>query len=68
MTYERLFRLKFKEGYTTGDLIEKFPKEAAKVREIALLQIPTYVLRKTLSEPDLLEKILTLKKRFLGRG
>lgn len=68
MTYEKLFRLKFKKGYTTSDLIEKFPSQAAKVREIALLQIPTSVLRKTLSEPDILEKILNLKRRFLGRG
>jgi len=68
MTYEKLFRLKFKKGYTTNDLMEKFPSQAAKVREIALLQIPTAVLRKTLSEPDILEKILNLKRRFLGRG
>ena len=68
MTYERLFHLKFKEGYTTNDLVEKFPKEADKVREIALLQIPTSVLKKTLSEPYLLEKILILKRRFLGSG
>ena len=65
MTYKKIFRLKFREGYTTHDLIEKFPKEAAKVREIALLQLPTEVLRKTLSEPILLERILLLKRRFL---
>ena len=67
MTYEKLFDLKFKKGYTTNDLIEKFPKEAEKVREIALLQIPTPLLKKTLCEPDLLERILTLKRRFFGR-
>ena len=65
MTYEKLFHLKFKKGFTTNDLMEKYPKEVAKVREIALLQIPTSVLKKTLSEPDLLEKILNLKRRFL---
>lgn len=68
MTYEKLFDLKFKKGYTTNDLIEKFPKEAAKVREIALLQIPTSLLKKTLSEPHLLERILILKRRFFRRA
>ena len=68
MTYEKLFRLKFKKGYTTTDLIEKFPKAAGKVREIALLQLPTTVLKKTLLEQDVLEKILNLKRRFFRRA
>lgn len=44
--------------------MERFPEEADKVREIALLQLPTSLLRKTLGEEGLLEKILNLKRRF----
>ena len=67
MTYQKLFELKFKKGYSTNELIEKFPEEAGKVREIALLQIPTPLLRRTLAEDGLLERILDLKQKFLGR-
>ena len=66
MTYEKLFELKFKKGYSTNELIEKFPEEAAKVREIALLQIPTSTLKRTVAEDSLLEKLLTLKRKFWG--
>ena len=67
VTYEKLFNLKFKKGYSTNELIEKFPEEAGKVREIALLEIPTSVLKRTLAEDGLLERILSLKQKFSGR-
>jgi hypothetical protein len=67
MTYERIFDLKFKQGYSTTELIQRFPKEADKVREIALLQIPTPLLKKTVPEIALLEKILSLKRKFFSR-
>ena len=66
MTYQQLFELKFKKGYSTNELIRRYPKEVVKVTEIALIQIPTPVLKKTVFEADLLEKILTLKRKFLG--
>lgn len=68
MTYEKLFKLKFEKGYSTNELIEKFPGAADKVREIALLQIPTSVLKRTVAEESLLERLLNLKRKFLGRG
>ena len=68
MTYERIFKLKFEEGYSTNELIEKFPEEANKVREIALLQIPVSILKRTLAEEGLLERILNLKRKFFGRS
>lgn len=67
MTYQKIFELKFKEGYSTSELMRRFPEEANKVREIALLQIPTHLLKKIVSEQDLLEKIISLKRKFLGR-
>lgn len=67
MTYEKIFELKFKEGYSTRELMERFPREVEKVKEIALLHVPTAVLKKVVSEATLLGKILNLKKRFLGK-
>ena len=67
MTYEKIFDLKFKKGYSTNELIEKFPAEADKVREIALLHLSTPLLKKTVSEDWLLEKLLNLKRKFLSR-
>ena len=67
MTYEKIFELKFKKGYSTNELIQRFPEEADKVREIALLHLPTTLLKKTVSEARLLEKILDLKRKFLGQ-
>ena len=67
MTYQKIFDLKFKQGYSTNELVELFPEEAEKVREIALLQVPTPLLKKTVPETGLLEKILSLKRKFLRR-
>ncbi len=68
MTYEKLFKLKFEKGYSTNELIEKFPDQADKVREIALLQIPTSILKRTVAEEGVLERILGLKRKFFGEG
>lgn len=67
MTYEKIFNLKFKEGYSTSELMRRFPEEADKVSKIALLQIPTRVLKKMVRESEILEKVLFLKRRFLHR-
>ena len=66
MTYKKIFELKFKKGYSTNELIEKFPEQADKVREIALLHLPTPLLKKTVSEDGLLERVLNLKRKFSG--
>ncbi len=64
MTYREIFDLKFKGGYSTQELLRLYPKEAAKVREVALLEIPTDLLKETVSEGKILEKILFLKRRL----
>ena len=66
MTYEKIFELKFKKGYSTNELIQKYPEVAHKVREIALLHLPTPLLKKTVSEDWLLARVLNLKRKFLG--
>jgi hypothetical protein len=65
MTYEKIFDLKFRKGYSTTELMQRFPAEAEKVREIALLEIPNALLRKTVPQGALRERILLLKRRFL---
>lgn len=66
MSYQKIFELKFKKGYSTQTLMKRFPKEASKIREIALLQIPTPLLKEAVFEGELLEKVLALKKKFFG--
>jgi len=66
VTYREIFDLKFRRGYSTSELIERYPKEADKVREIALLQIPTSLLKKVVPQTEVLQRILSLKKRFFG--
>ena len=66
VTYEEIFHLKFKKGCSTQALMKRFPKEAEKVREIALLQLPASILKMTISETALLDKLLSLKREFLG--
>jgi len=66
MTYEKIYDLKFRKGFSTTELMERFPDEADKVREIALLEIPDALLKKTVPQGALREKILSLKRRFLS--
>ncbi len=67
MTYERIFELKFKKGFSTSELMQRFPEEADKVREIALLHVPIPLLREMVAEADLLKRIIYLKRKFLGQ-
>lgn len=64
MTYERLFYLKYKKGLTTYELIRRFPEDAERVSEVALLDVPEPTLRKILWEKKAYERLMLLKKRF----
>ncbi len=66
MTYRELFELKFKKGYSTSQLLHRYPQEVGKVTEIALLELSTAELRRMLPEEERLERILLMKRRFLG--
>src|SRR3989338_6995780 len=67
MTYREIFDLKFKKGYSTNQLLRRFPKDNGKVTEIALLQLPDQILKKMVAEEERLIRILFLKRRFLGQ-
>lgn len=67
MTYQKIFELKFKKGFSTSQLFQRFPDEVSKVAEIALLQVPTSILRKMVSEEERLSRILSLKRKFRAR-
>lgn len=68
MTYRKLIELKFKKGYSTLELIRRFPKEAKKVTEVALLQVPRPLLKKMTSEGVVPWELLNLKRKILGEG
>lgn len=64
MTYEKIFKLKFKKGCSTQELMQRFPKQVEKVREIALFEVPDTLLKKLVSQDDF-SKIVSLKQKFL---
>lgn len=66
MTYQEIFDLKFKKGYSTNQLLRRFPEDNGKVTEIALLQLPEQTLKKMVAEKESLIRILFLKRRFFG--
>ena len=64
MTYERLFYLKYKKGLTTYELIRRFPEDAERVSEVALMDVPEPTLREIMWEKKAYERLMLLKKRF----
>ncbi len=61
MTYERLFQLKFKEAVPTYKLGKQFPRERRKISHIALLQLPSSMLRKVVKDREEFRKLMLLK-------
>lgn len=71
MTYKTLFDLKFRKGFSTYDLLKKFPGELQQVSEVAMLDIPEAILREIVDEEEELRKLIRLKKqltRYLGNS
>ena len=63
--YEKLFDLKYRQGVSTCDLAHLFPDHIKRVNEVSFLDIPKKVLRKVVSEKDVLERLMSLKRQFL---
>ena len=63
MTYGKLFELKFRDGFTTCDLMQRFPQDRKRVSEIALLDVPSNRLRELLPESDF-NRVIRLKQRL----
>jgi len=64
MTYRQIFNLKYKKGYSTGELMRRFPDEIERVSEVALLDIPEDTLREIVREEEKLKRLLSLRKRL----
>ena len=64
MTYQRLFYLKYKKGISTCELIERFPQEAYRVSEVALLDVPDATLKEIIREEKALSRLMRLKKKY----
>ena len=64
MTYQKLFYLKYKKGFSTTELAHKFPEEINRVTAIALIEVPEETLRKVVTEETSYKKIIRLKKKF----
>lgn len=66
--YEKLFDLKYRKGISTFDLAHRFPNHIERVSEVALLEVPPRVLRKVVPEKSVLERLMSLKKKFPKRS
>lgn len=64
MTYEELFTLKFKKGFSTYELVRRFPEDVERVSELALLDVPEAILRQILGEEEAFNRLMKLKKKF----
>ncbi len=64
MTYEEIIYLKYKKGLSTYQLIQLYPRDQERVREIALLDLSTETLRDILKEEESLGRLLKLKQKF----
>jgi len=62
--YEELIDLKYRKNIPTLKLMQRYPKQKNRVREVALLGMPEKTLRKVIQEKKLLNKLLEIKKRF----
>jgi|GEM_PF-1860286 len=62
--YEKLFDLKYRQGISTYELAHRFPEHVDRVNEVALLDIPENTLKEILSEKRVLERLISLKKKF----
>lgn len=62
--YQKLFDLKYRKGVATCELAQLFPEHIDRVNEVALLDIPEKTLREVVPEKEILERLISLKKRF----
>ena len=61
---KKLFDLKYRQGVPTYELAQRFPEHIERVNEVALLDIPENTLKELVPEKRILEKLISLKKKF----
>ena len=64
MTFQKLFDLKFKKGVSTIELEKRFPNQRKKISTLALLELPSNVLKKVVDTDKELCKLLELKQNL----
>ncbi len=62
--YEKLFDLKYKQGVPTHELTHRFPEHAARIHEVALLDIPEDTLKEVVQEKKIFDRLISLKKQL----
>lgn len=62
MTYQTLFDLKFKQKVPTIELEKKFPKDREKISRLALLELPSEVLKNVVRNAKELTYLQTLRR------
>jgi len=64
MTYREIFEMKYSHGVSTSELVKRFPADVKRISEVALLDIPDEILRQVISESQIAERLIDLKRRF----
>jgi len=68
MTYEKIFKLKFEDEVLTHELKKRFPKEVKKISKIALMELPSSILKGLLKREHELKKLMSLKRDLLKKA
>ena len=66
MTYQTLFDLKFKHKVPTIELEKKFPKDREKISRLALLELPSEVLKNVVRNEKELTHLQALRRTLFN--
>lgn len=66
MTYQTLYELKFKQKVPTIELEKKFPRDKEKISRLALLELPTGVLKNVVKDEKELTHLKSLRKTLFS--
>lgn len=66
MTYQTLFKLKFEQKVPTLELEKKFPRDKEKISRLALLELPTKVLKNVVRDEKELIHLQSLKRSLFS--
>ena len=64
MTYREIFNMKYSQGISTSELVKRFPGDIKRISEVALLEVSDEMLRQVISEANMAERLISLKKRY----
>ena len=64
MTYREIFNMKYNQGISTSELVKRFPGDIKRISEVALLEVSDEMLRQVISEANIVERLISLKKRY----